>query len=85
MASVNKTVRETAAKMGSASAPAPKKGTAERISVQKAKGGYISETSYKNSHEGPHYYEPQKAIHKNLASVKQHMAHGFNVDDAEEV
>lgn len=83
MASVNRTVRETAAKMSST--PAPKKGTATRISVQKAKGGYISETEYKSTHEGPHYMSPEKAVHKTLSSVKQHMAHGFNVDDAEEV
>lgn len=82
MASVNRTVRETAASMSKA--PAPKKGTATRISVQKAKGGYISESEYKGSENGMHYTSPEKAIHKNLASVKQHMAHGFNVDDAEE-
>lgn len=83
MASVNKTVRETAAKMKSA--PAPKMGHAERISVEKAKGGFISETTFKNANSGMHYQSPTKAVHKNLASVKQHMAHGFNIDDAEEV
>jgi hypothetical protein len=84
MATVNRTVRETAAKMTAPKVTAPKAGTATRISVQKAKGGYISETEYKNTHEGPHYNPPEKAVHKTLSSVKQHMAHGFNVDDAEE-
>lgn len=81
MASLNKTVRETAAKM---SAPPKKGGTASRISVQKAKGGYISETEYKSSDEGPHYYPPDKAVHKTLSSVKSHMAHAFNEADADE-
>jgi len=81
MASLNKTVRDTAARL---SAPPIKKGRASRISVQAAKGGYISETEYKGTHEGPHYYPPDKAIHKNLASVKQHMAQAFNDADADE-
>lgn len=83
MASLNKTVRDTASAMSAA--PSGKKGTASRISVQKAKGGYISETEYKSSHEGPHYYPPDKAVHKNLSSVKSHMAHAFNEADADEV
>lgn len=82
MASVNRTVRETAASMSKA--PAPKLGHAERISVEKAKGGFISSTTFKNANSGPHYIPDSKAVHKNLASVKQHMAHAFNVDDAEE-
>lgn len=82
MTSLNKTVRETAAQMSKA--PAPKKGSAQRISVQRAKGGYISETEYKETHEGPHYYPPEKAVHKTLSSVRQHMAHAFNDADADE-
>lgn len=82
MASLNKTVRDTAARMSAA--PPQKKGSANQISVQKAKGGYISETTYKGTHEGPHYYPPDKAVHKNLASVKSHMAHAFNDADADE-
>lgn len=83
MASLNKTVRDTAASM-SKPPQAGKKGGASRISIQKAKGGYISETEYKSSHEGPHYYPPDKAVHKTLSSVKQHMAHAFNDADADE-
>jgi hypothetical protein len=82
MASVNKTVRDVAAKMSAP--PAPKKGQGKRVSVEKMKGGYLSETTYKGSHEGPHYYPPDKAVHKNLSSVKQHMAHAFNDADADE-
>lgn len=82
MASLNKTVRETAARMSAP--PKPKAGSAHRISVQKAKGGYISETEYKDTHNGPHYYPPDKAVHKTLSSVKQHMAHAFNEADADE-
>jgi len=83
MASLNKTVRDTAVKM---STPTPSiKGAAQRISVEKAKGGYISTTEFKGLHSGPtEYTAPVKAVHKNLSSVKQHMAHAFNVADAEE-
>lgn len=83
MASVNKTVRDTATSMAKQVAM-PKQGSATHIFVQKAKGGYISETSYKGTHKGPHYMSPTKAVHKNLASVKSHMSHAFNDADADE-
>ena len=83
MASLNRTVRDTAASM---SAPKPRslRGAATQISVQRAKGGYISETSYKGTHEGPTYTPPVKAVHKNLSSVHSHMAEAFNDADAKE-
>ena len=80
MASVNKTVRDTAASMSKPS----RLGVATGMSVQKAKGGYISETSYKSTHEGPHYTQPVKAVHKDLESVHDHMAHAFDDADADE-
>ena len=82
MASVNKTVRDVAARM---SAPMPKMGHATHISVEKAKGGYISSTEYRSLNKGETaYIPPVKTVHKTLSSVKQHMAHAFNEADAEE-
>jgi hypothetical protein len=80
MASLNKTVRETAAKM---SAPAKPKGPASRVSVERVKGGYVAETHHGEA--AMHYYPPVKSVHKNLRSVKSHMAHAFNDADADEV
>lgn len=80
MASLNKTVRETAAKM---SAPAKPKGPATRVSVERVKGGYITDTHH-DSNTDMHYISPVKAVHKNLRSVKSHMAHAFNDADADE-
>jgi len=80
MATLNKTVRETAARMSTPSKP---KGPATRVSVERVKGGYITDTHHDSSME-PHYYPPTKAVHKNLRSVKQHMAHAFNDADADE-
>lgn len=80
MASLNKTVRETAHKM---SAPSKPKGPATRVSVERVKGGYITDTHHDSANE-PTYYPPAKAVHKNLRSVKSHMAHAFNDADADE-
>lgn len=84
MATLNKTVRDTAAKMAQPQNTLGRAGQAERVSVEKAKGGFISSTEYKGANNGIHYNSPVKAVHKNLASVKQHMAHAFNTDDADE-
>lgn len=42
------------------------------VEVEKAKGGYITKTRH-NSSNGE-YHEPEMAVHKNLSSVKSHLA-----------
>lgn len=50
------------------------------VEVEKAKGGYITKTRY--SGHGSEYYEPEMAVHKNLSSVKSHLA--SKMEDSDE-